>query len=350
MSESNPLLATQSMTGAAKAVEGLLDQGKVNKPITNETQDAKVDKVDTKKKEEVKPKEEKKETSEKKSEDQQQSETQVEETPQKVEDQVEASEAENAEEIQETNLHQVTVNGEKIDVDLDELKAGYQKDADYRRKTEELAIERRQLSSDKDRLLKEYSTKFEHLNNLTATLNAEVNSEINSKELDKLFDEDPTEAAKLERKIRRRKETIAQAQRKLRTQQDQQFQEILREEQKKVALKHPDFGDPIKGATLKTNLRNYLVGRGFNDQEVSSIYDSRMFDVVLDGMNHRNNMNRPKPNLAKKIVKPTKVVKPGVKVAKDEKMSQVRLDQLNRLKRSGNPKDATDLLAKYINN
>ena len=255
MSESNPLLATQSMTGAAKAVEGLLDQGKVNKPITNETQDAKVDKVDTKKKEEVKPKEEKKETSEKKSEDQQQSETQVEETPQKVEDQVEASEAENAEEIQETNLHQVTVNGEKIDVDLDELKAGYQKDADYRRKTEELAIERRQLSSDKDRLLKDYSTKFEHLNNLTATLNAEVNSEINSKELDKLFDEDPTEAAKLERKIRRRKETIAQAQRKLRTQQDQQFQEILREEQKKVALKHPDFGDPIKGATVKTNLR-----------------------------------------------------------------------------------------------
>ena len=129
------------------------------------------------------------------------------------------------------------MNGEKIDVNLDELKAGYQKDADYRRKTEELAIERRQLTSDKDRLNKDYSTKIEDLNNLTATLNAEVNSEINSKELDKLFDEDPTEAAKIERKIRRRKENIVTAQRKLRTHQNDQLQNILREEQKKVNLK-----------------------------------------------------------------------------------------------------------------
>ena len=156
MSEANPLLSNRTMQGAAKAVEGLLDQGKINEPITNEPQEKKADKVDTKK-EEVKPE---KETSEKKSEDQQQSETQTEEQPQKVEDQVQASEAENAEETQETPLHQIIVNGEKIEVDLDELKAGYQKDADYRRKTEELAIERRQIASDKDRLLKDYSTKF----------------------------------------------------------------------------------------------------------------------------------------------------------------------------------------------
>ena len=240
------------------------------------------------------------------------------------------------------------MNGEKIDVNLDELKAGYQKDADYRHKTEELAIEKRQLISDKDRLTKDYSTKLENLNNLTATLNAEASSELNSKELDKLFDEDPNEAAKIERKIRRRKETIAQAQRKLRTQQQEQFQSVLREEQMKVRLKHPDFGDPVKGATLQTNLRNYMVQRGFNDKEIAGIYDSRIFDVVLDGMSHRNNMNRPKPNLAKKIVKPTQVVKPGVKVDKDEKMSQMRLDKINRLKKSGNPRDAVDLLAKYM--
>ena len=344
MSDVNPLLSSRTMQGAADAVEGLLDQKGINKPTTNEPQKAKADKVDTKK-EEVKSE---KETSPKKSEDQPQSETQTEEKTQEVEDQVQASEAENAEETQVTDLHQVTVNGEKIDVNLDELKAGYQKDADYRRKTEELAIERRQLTSDKDRLNKDYSTKIEDLNNLTATLNAEVNSEINSKELDKLFDEDPTEAAKIERKIRRRKENIVTAQRKLRTHQNDQLQNILREEQKKVNLKYPDFADPVKGATLKTNLRNYMIERGFNDQEISGIYDSRMFDVVVDGMSHRNNINRPKPNLAKKIVKPTKVVKPGIKETKGEKISQSRLDQLNRLRKSGDPRDATDLLAKFM--
>ncbi|HIO04530.1 MAG TPA: hypothetical protein EYN08_02770 [Gammaproteobacteria bacterium] len=345
MSDVNPLLSTRTVQGAAGAVESLLDQGKINKPTTTQTQEAKADKVvQEEKTEEAKPTQEATET---KTEEQPQSETQSEET-QKVEDQVKASEAENAEETQVTDLHQVTVNGEKIDVNLDELKAGYQKDADYRRKTEELAIEKRQLTSDKDRLTKDYSTKLENLNNLTATLNAEASSELNSKELDKLFDEDPNEAAKIERKIRRRKETIAQAQRKLRTQQQEQFQSVLREEQMKVRLKHPDFGDPVKGATLQTNLRNYMVNRGFNDKEIAGIYDSRIFDVVLDGMSHRNNMNRPKPNLAKKIVKPTQVVKPGVKVNQDEKMSQMRLDKINRLKKSGNPRDAVDLLTKYM--
>jgi len=334
MSEVNPLLSSQAMQGAAKAVEGLLDQGKVNTKITSEPQ-----------KEAVKEEPKKTETDNSKVQpEEKNSETQP---AKEVTEKEEASEKVNAEETQVTDLHQIIVNGEKIDVDLDELKAGYQKDADYRRKTEELAIERRQLLSDKDRLTKDYSTKLEGLDNLTRTLNAEVNSELSSKELDKLFDEDPTEAAKLERKIRRRRETIAQAQRKLRSHQEDQFQEILREEQKKVALKHPDFGDPVKGSSLKTNMRNYLLGRNFNDQEINQVYDSRMFDVIMDAMTHQN-AQKLKPTLVSKKVKPAKVIRSGIKVTKDEHTSKARLDQINRLKRSGNPRDATDLLAKYV--
>ena len=326
------------MQGAAKAVEGLLDQGKINTEITDEPQKEAV--KDQPKKTEVKTEDNSKvETKEEKK-----TETQPEK---EVEVQEEASEKENAEAKQETDLHQVIVNGEKIDVDLDELKAGYQKDADYRRKTEELAIDKRQLASDRDRLTKDYSTKLEDLNNLTMTLNAEVNSELSSKELDKLFDEDPTEAAKLERQIRRRKETIVQAQRKLRSHQENQFQEIVREEQKKVALKHPDFGDPIKGSSLKTNMRNYLIGRGFNDQEVNQVYDSRMFDVIMDAMTHQNN-EKLKPTLVSKKVKPSKVIKSGIKESKEDKISQNRLEKIKRLQRSGNPRDAAELLSKFI--
>ena len=338
MSDVNPLLTNKSMQGAAKAVEGLLDQGKINTKITEEPQKEAV--KDQPKKTEVKTED----NSKVETKEEQKTETQPEK---EVEVQEEASEKENAEAKQETDLHQVIVNGEKIDVDLDELKAGYQKDADYRRKTEELAIDKRQLVSDRDRLTKDYSTKLEDLNNLTMTLNAEVNSELSSKELDKLFDEDPTEAAKLERQIRRRKETIVQAQRKLRSHQENQFQEIVREEQKKVALKHPDFGDPVKGSTLKTNMRNYLIGRGFNDQEVNQVYDSRMFDVIMDAMTHQNN-EKLKPTLVSKKVKPSKVIKSGIKESKEDKISQNRLEKIKRLQRSGNPRDAAELLSKFI--
>ena len=337
MSDANPLLSNKTMQGAAKAVEGLLDQGKINTEITDEPQKEAV-KEEPKKTEAKAEDNSKVQEEEKKTEAQPEKEAEVEE---------EASEKENAEAKQETDLHQVIVNGEKIDVDLDELKAGYQKDADYRRKTEELAIDKRQLISDKERLTKDYSTKLEDLNNLTMTLNAEVNSELSSKDLDKLFDEDPTEAAKLERQIRRRRETIVQAQRKLRTHQENQFQEIVREEQKKVAVKHPDFADPVKGATLKTNMRNYLIGRGFNDQEVNQVYDSRMFDVIMDAMTHQNN-EKLKPTLVSKKVKPSKVIKSGIKESKEDKISQNRLEKIKRLQRSGNPRDAAELLSKFI--
>ena len=331
MSETNPLLNKSSVQGAAKHIEGLLDsKGVISK---SQKEEAPVESKEP----------------EAKAEDNQKVQQQPEAQPeQEAPVQEEASEDSNAVEEQETDLHQIIVNGEKIEVDLEELKAGYQKDADYRRKTEEIAIERRQLQSESDRLKNEYSTKMNDLNNLTATLNAELNNELNSKELDKLYDEDPTEAAKIERKLRRRRESLQQSQQKLKKHQEQEFQKILTEEQRKVAIKHPEIADPIKGATVKTNMRNYLVQRGFSDQEISGIYDSRMFDVVMDGMKFLNTAKPVKTNFAKKIVKPSRVVKPGVKSTKDEKDKKSRLAQIRTLKKSGRTKDAVDLLKGYL--
>ena len=327
MSDSNPLLSNTTIQGAAKHIEGLMDtKGVITKSQEEEAQ--------------VEPKEEAK------------AETEVEQKPEAQPEQEapveeEASEDQNAIEEQTTDLHQVIVNGEKIDVDLEELKAGYQKDADYRRKTEEIAIEKRELKSEEDRLKKQYSTKMEDLNSLVVTLNAEINNDMNSKELDRLWDEDPTEAAKIDRRIQKRKNTIQEAQQKLREHQQTQFQEILREEQRKLHLRHPEIADPIKGATVKSNIVSYLSSKGFSNEDVSRIYDSRMFDVIMDGMNFKK-AKEAKPNLVSKKVKPTKFVKSGVKSTKEELNSKSRLNQLKALKKSGSTKDATDLLMRYL--
>jgi len=329
MSDTNPLLSNATIQGAAKHIESLMDsKGVIKEPQKEEAP------VETK--EEVKTE----------SELQQQPEAQQEET-QEAPVEEEASEDVSAEDEQETDLHQVIVNGEKIDVDLEELKAGYQKDADYRRKTEELAIQKRELKSEEDRLKNQYSTKMDDLNSLVVTLNAEINNDQNSKELDRLWEEDPTEAAKIDRRIQKRKQTIADAQKKLREHQQNQFQEILREEQRKLHLKHPEIADPIKGTTVKSNILNYLSSKGFSNEDVSRIYDSRYFDVIMDGMNYQKTKS-VKPNLVSKKVKPSKFVKSGVKVTKEELNSKSRLDKIKALKRSGNPKDATDLLLRYI--
>jgi len=334
MSDSNPLLNNVSVQGAAKSIEGLMDsKGVINKPQAEATP--------------VEPKEEVEAKVETENEVEQPTETQPEQQVQEVAEE-EASEDENAIEEQETDLHQVIINGEKIDVDLEELKAGYQKDADYRRKTEEIAIEKRELKAEEDRLKNQYSTKMEDLNSLVVTLNAEINNDMNSKELDALWEEDPTEAAKVDRRIQKRKQTIQQAQHKLREHQQSQFQELLKEEQKKLHLKHPEIADPIKGATVKSNIMNYLSSKGFSNEDVARIYDSRYFDVIMDGMSFTKSKS-VKPGLVSKKVKPTtKFVKSGVKSTKEELNSKSRLNQLKALKKSGSPKDATDLLMRYI--
>ena len=330
MSDSNPLLSNATIQGAAKHIEGLMNpEGVINKPQEEATP--------------VEPKE-----PEAKAEDNQEVQQQPEAQPeQEAPVEQEASADQNAIEEQETNLHQVIVNGERIDVDLEELKAGYQKDADYRRKTEEIAIQKRELKSEEDRLKNQYSTKMEDLNSLVVTLNAEINNDMNSKDLDRLWEEDPTEAARVDRKIQKRKQTISDAQQKLREHQQAQFQEILREEQRKLHIRHPEIADPIKGATVKSNIINYLNSKGFSNEDVNRIYDSRMFDVIMDGMNFKK-AESVKPGLVSKKVKPTRFVKSGVKATKEDMDNKSRLEKIKTLKRSGSPKDATDLLMKYL--
>ena len=330
MSDSNPLLTNATIQGAAKHIEGLMD----SKGVIKESQ------------KEAEPVESKVEANAE-TEIEQKTETQLEETLEVADQEEEASIDENAIEEQETDLHQVIVNGEKIDVDLEELKAGYQKDADYRRKTEEIAIEKRELKAEEDRLKNQYSTKMDDLNSLVATLNAEINNDMNSKELDRLWDEDPTEAARVDRRIQKRKQTIQQAQQKLREHQESQFQEILKEEQRKLHLRHPEIADPVKGTTVKSNIVNYLSSKGFSNEDVARIYDSRYFDVIMDAMNYTKSKS-VKPGLVSKKVKPSKFVKSGVKTTKEDTDRKSRLDKLKSLKRSGNPKDATDLLMRYL--
>jgi len=108
MSDQNPLLNNASVQGAANSIEGLMDtKGVIKKPQKEAAP--------------VEPKEEVEAEAETETEEQQQPVAQPEETME-VADEEQASQDENAIEEQETDLHQVIVNGEKIDVDLDELK------------------------------------------------------------------------------------------------------------------------------------------------------------------------------------------------------------------------------------
>jgi len=249
----------------------------------------------------------------------------------------------------EEALHKVKVAGQEFDVTLDELRNGYQRDADYRRKTEELSNERKnfQSSSEKQRL--DYSTKLNELNSLMSVAQEQLNTEISSADLEALYDEDPAQAAKIEHRLRRKQEKLNSALQKTQSEQKAQFDGYLQVEKTKLVNKIPDFADPSKASSLKNNMRSHLAKYGFNDQEIAQVYDHRILMLVNDAMKF-GNLQKAKPNIAKKISKPGKVFSSGVKQDKSDINMKARKEKFSRLRKSGSTKDATSIFLDMINN
>ena len=245
------------------------------------------------------------------------------------------------------STYKVKVAGQEFEVTLDELRNGYSRDADYRRKTEELSYERKQFQSESEKQRQDYSQKLNELNQSLSIAQQDLNAEINSADLDKLYDEDPTEAARVERRLKKKQEALNQSMQKAQAEQKQQFETFLQDQQKKLVSKMPEFSDPVKASSLKANMKSTLNNYGFNDQEVAQVYDHRIVMLVNDAMKYRNLQNS-KPNLAKKISKPGKVLSSGVKQGKTEINQKARKEKLSRLKKSGSMKDAQNVFLDMI--
>ena len=243
----------------------------------------------------------------------------------------------------------VKVNGQELDVTLDELRNGYSRDADYRQKTEELSYQRKQFQSESEKQRQDYSQKLNELNQRLSAAQVDLNAEINSADLDRLYDEDPTEAARVERKLKKKQDALNQSLQQAQAEQKEQFSSFLQDQQRKLVSKIPEFSDPAKASTLKANMKSTLNNYGFNDQEVAQVYDHRIVMLVNDAMKYRS-MQNSKPNIAKKITKPGKSFSSGVKQSKSEANLKLRREKFSRLKKSGSMKAAQDVFLDMITN
>ena len=286
-------------------------------------------------------------------------ESSTEEQPLEQEIKEEESNDETSEEVsqEQTNeiqqehdsTYKVKVAGQELDVTLEELKNGYSRDADYRRKTEELSYDKKQFMSESEKQRQNYSSKLNEANQLLSVAQQQLQTEINSADLEKLYEEDPTEAARIEHRLRRKQEKLNQAMEKTQSEQRKQFEGFLSDQKKQLASKMPEFSDPAKASQLASSMKTTLNNYGFNDQEISQVYDHRIVMLVNDAMKYRK-MQNSKPNLAKKITKPGRVFSSGVKKDKAEINLTKRREKLSRLKKTGNIKDATSIFLDMVNN
>jgi hypothetical protein len=317
----------EGVTGAAKKIEGILNPKK-----DNQVPEVKAE-----------PSEPKPETQEV-----QESQSQSNETPtEQVTENTEVIE-EQPTELEIPELHRVKVSGQELEVSLDELKAGYSRDSDYRQKTHSLSMEKRDLETQKSSLRQTYDNRLHELNDLISTANMYVEQKQGSKDLAKLYNEDPTEAAKLDFQIRQEKQYIDSLKTKAKEMNTKQYEHYLETQKELAATKIPEFSDPNKADSFKLNLRSTLRNYGFNDQEIGSLADHRFLLLAKDAMTYKNQQDK-KPMVTKKVVNAPKVLKSGVAKSNVSLGREQVRNKISTLKKSGHIKDAQAAIMDMIN-
>ena len=264
-----------------------------------------------------------------------------------VEEDQELSESSDIQENSEEPVYTVTVDGTDYEVTQNELIQGYQRNADYTRKTQELAVEKQQSSEFVERSKKDVEAKLGQLTQLNQAAQAQLQEEYANIDFEKLYDEDPVEAARLEHKMRKKHEQLAQVQQQTQELQTQEFNKYLEEQQKQLNIKIPELSNPDKGPQFRKQMRDYLSSVGFNTQEIDSVYDHRYVMLVRDAMSYRN-LQKAKPQIKKKAVNAPKVVKSGVSKSKGQQQAEAKRQQLSKLRKSGQVRDAAKLFRSLV--
>lgn len=274
----------------------------------------------------------------------------TEETEEETPEESESEEEEVADEEQTApQSFKVKVDGEEVEVTLDELQKGYSRTQDYTRKTQALAQQRKEAEAELEQVRNERQYYAQMLQAFEQQLqqNAEPNVD-----WERLYQENPTEWVRQREMFRDRQEKLSAAQaEKMRLetihQQDQQKarQVQLAQESQKLLDAIPEWKDTKKAAEDRNKLVETARKLGFTDDELSNVVDHRAVVMLRKAALYDELMSK------KSTIKPapskTKTLAPGSATSQPGKKSESRLAQ-ERLAKTGNMKDAAAAFESFL--
>lgn len=195
--------------------------------------------------------------------------------------------AEEAEEqFDEDPLVPVTVAGVEQEVALSELIRGYSREADYTRKTQSLAEERKAVEQERSQLMLAGREAVERSAQLAAQLQAEIQSnQPDANELARLRVENPGEYAARIADMQRKQAMLQQAQVQAQQYQQQEQQQRVGFERSMLAEKEPAFaGDFDKTYAELGRWVTDSDGGGVSVEEWNSEFDHRRILIAYRAM------------------------------------------------------------------
>jgi Tfp pilus assembly protein PilN len=273
--------------------------------------------------------------------------------PQGEESDVSAEETEDQEEaVEESPKYRVKANGEELEVSLDELLNGYSRTADYQKKTQSLAEQRKAVDADRVKIDEAAKTRETYAQRLQV-IEQLLQQQDQSQDLASLKAEDPIAyAVAMGEKMERDKQLQAVQIERQRVQQEQQshqqtqLQKHIQAEQAKLVEAIPEFKDDVKAEVIRRDIRNYAKAQGFSDQELSQVYDSRAVLALYKAAQY-DKLMAGKGVTSKKVANAPKTIRPGTSNPQSSENVTVKKDRA-ALRQSGNKKDAARLFERFL--
>lgn len=263
---------------------------------------------------------------------------------------VEGEEEETEEEEPVETKFVVKVDGKELEVDKEELIRGYQREADYTRKTQKLAEERRLVESEFQQVRAEREQYAQVLSQLKQKVQEFEPAEPDWNALEA---QDPVEYARQWTHFQRRQQQLQAIQQEearvnalRQVEQQKHLQELLIAERDKLIEKIPDWKNPEKAKAERDGVLEYGKQLGFSDAELDQVTDSRAVIALYKAWKYDQLMSK-KPELQSKIKKAPKLLSPGSAGSVSSKASDKARAQ-NRLAQTGSVKDAAALFDKFI--
>lgn len=266
---------------------------------------------------------------------------------------VSAEEAESQEEeVEEQPRYRVKVSGEEVEVSLDELLNGYSRTADYQKKTQSLAEQRKAVEADRVKIDEAAKTRETYAQRLQV-IEQLLQQQDQGQDLASLKSEDPIAyAVAMGEKMERDKQLQAVQIERQRVQQEQQsytqiqLQKHIQAEQAKLVEAIPEFKDDVKAEVVRRDIRNYAKSQGFTDQELSQVYDSRAVLALYKAAQY-DKLMAGKGVTSKKVANAPKTIRPGTSNPQSSENETVKKDRA-ALRQSGNKKDAARLFERFL--
>lgn len=258
-----------------------------------------------------------------------------------VEEESEAQEMTN-----ESDFHTVKVDGEEYEVNLEELKKGYQLEQNYTKRVQKLQEETKEVDTLKTNLNAERQ-QYLQLMELAATQQlAEVNK---AKELLTTIDKenDPVSYVKqqlrvqdIEEGLRNNITGFQQAKAQAEKLAQEERSRIVQEEQEKLSSVLPEWLSP----DFQKSVIDYARDQGYSDSELSNVISARDVSVINKARLYDELVSK-KATVKKKrqpIVK--KKVKASSPATAQTRKARAVKEQRQKLKRSGSVNDAAQAL------